>query len=99
MRKKAVILLASACALAPAATPASADESAGGEDLGGESAARPAGERVERAYVRWRHKLRRYDVWHGRDLVQVAHRRERPPSPPPLSHPLPPMQGRLHHLP
>src|ERR671914_516380 len=51
MRKKAVILLASACALAPAATPALADESAGGEDLSsGESAARPAGERPHTAH-------------------------------------------------
>jgi hypothetical protein len=96
MRKRAVILLASACALAPAATPALADESAGGEDLGGESAARPAGERLERAYVRWRHKLRRHDVWHGRDLVQVAHRQERPPSARELSHSIHRMQRRFH---
>ena len=96
MRKRAVILLASACALAPAATPALADESAGGEDLGGESAAREAGERLERAYVRWRHKLRRHDVWHGRDLVQVAHRQERPPSARELSHSIHRMQRRFH---
>jgi hypothetical protein len=80
MKKRAVILLASAYVFAPAATPAMADDPAGAEELGADAGARPAGERLQRAYVRWRHKLRRYDVWHGRDLVQAAREEQRPGS-------------------
>lgn len=98
MKTKAVILLASACAFAPAATPALADEPAGGEATSGESGMRPAGERLQRAYVRWRHKLRRYDVWHGRDLVEAAREEQRPPSARELSHSIHRMQRRFHQF-
>jgi Transglycosylase-like domain len=79
MKRKAAILLASTCALAPAA-PVAADEPAGADELGIETAPRPAGERLQRAYVRWRQKLRRYDVWHGRNLVEAAREAQRPPT-------------------
>jgi hypothetical protein len=85
--KKAVLLLAFACALSPAAVPAAAQEpaSSGGTTTaapGSEGSAermRPAGERLQRAYQRWRRKLRRYGVWHGRDLVVAARAQARPP--------------------
>jgi hypothetical protein len=100
MRKKAVILLASACALAPAATPAVAEEPAGGEEASAADpsgrGARPADERLQGAYARWRRTLRRYDVWLGRDLVQAARRQQRPPSARELSHSIHRMQRRFH---
>ena len=86
--KKAVVLLASACALSPAAVSASAEEPArtGGttagapESDGTEVRVTPADERLQRAYLRWRRKLRRYDVWQGRNLVLAARSESRPPS-------------------
>jgi Transglycosylase-like domain len=100
MRKKAVILLASACALAPAATPAAAEEPAGGEETSATHpsgrGARPAGERLQGAYARWRRTLRRYDVWLGRDLVQAARMQQRSPSARELSHSIHRMQRRFH---
>jgi hypothetical protein len=94
MKRKAVILLASTCAFAPAA-PAVAGEPAGGDEPGTEAAPRPAGERLQRAYVRWRQKLRRYDVWHGRDLVEAARAEQRPPTADELRHSIHRMQRRF----
>jgi hypothetical protein len=134
MKTKAVILLASTCALAPAATPAFAEEPAPGapaEESAEESApagaaagaervqpapaeapartspagerargagARPAGTRLRRAYVRWRHRLRRYEVWHGRNLVKAARSERRPPTARELSHSIHRMQRRFHRF-
>ena len=96
--KKAVILLTSACAFAPAATPALADEPAGGDEIGTDAAAQPAGERLQRAYVRRRQKLRRYDVWHGPNLVQAAREEQRLPTARELSHSIHLMQQRFHQF-
>ena len=106
MKKKALILGACACALAPAASPALAQEPAGAEEVTGADpatgtmapGARPAGERLQKAYARWRRKLRRYDVWHGRDLVQAAREELRPPSARELSHSIHRMQRRFHRF-
>jgi hypothetical protein len=98
MKKKAVILLASACAFAPAAMPALADEPAGGDETSTDAAAQPAGERLQRAYVRWRQKLRRYDVWHGRNLVQAAREEQRLPTARELSHSIHLMQQRFQQF-
>ena len=97
-KKKAVILLASACAFAPAATPALADEPAGDDEISSETGTRPAGERLQSAYVRWHQKLRRYDVWHGRNLVQAAREEQRPPTARALSHSIHRMQRRFHQF-
>jgi hypothetical protein len=86
--KMAAVLLASTCALVPAAEPAFAQVPAGS---GGTTSAapvpdtdvpraRPAGERLRSAYRRWHLKLGRHDVWRGRDLLGVAHRRSRAPA-------------------
>jgi Transglycosylase-like domain len=106
MNKTAVILLASACAFAPAATPAQAAEPAGGEEVGAADPAatpiargvRPAGDRLQRAYQHWRRKLRRYEVWRGRDLVAAARTAQRPPTARELSHSIHRMQRRFHRF-
>jgi hypothetical protein len=106
MKKNAVILLASACAFAPAATPALAEEPAGDEEVGAADpsagttgrGARAAGEPLQRAYARWRRKLRRYDVWHGRNLVKAARNEQRPPSAWELSHSIHRMERRFHRF-
>jgi Transglycosylase-like domain len=128
MRKTAAILLASACAFAPAAAPAQAAEPAGAEVVGAADPAatpiargvrpagaeevgaadpavtpiargvRPAGGRLQRAYQRWRRKLRRYEVWRGRDLVAAARTAQRPPTARELSHSIHRMQRRFHRF-
>lgn len=98
MKRKAVILVASACAFAPAATPALADDPAAGEELGSDSGARPASERLQRAYARWRQKLRRYEVWHGRDLVEAARDEQRPPTARELGNSIHRMQRRFQQF-
>jgi hypothetical protein len=98
MRKKAVILLASACAFAPAASPALAEDSAGADELSADPAARPAGVGLQRAYARWRHKLRRHDVWHGRNLVRAARGQQRAPTARELRGSIHRMQRRFHQF-
>jgi Transglycosylase-like domain len=98
MRKKAVILVACACAFPPAATPAMAEELAGGEEISAGAGGRPAGARLQSAYRRWRNKLRRYDIWHGRDLVEAARSGQRPPSASELSHSIQQMRRRFHRF-
>jgi len=98
MKKKAVILLASACALSPAAAPAVADEPAAGEEVGADPGRPPAGERLQRAYVRWRQKLRHHDVWHGRNLVEAARAEQRPPSAPELRSSISRMKRRFQQF-
>jgi Transglycosylase-like domain len=103
VKKTASILLASACALgsaatASAATPALADEPAVGEEIRAEAGAEPAGEQLRRAYERWRRKLRRYDVWRGRDLVEAAREELRSPTARDLSHSIHRMQRRFHRF-
>jgi Transglycosylase-like domain len=86
--KKAVVLLALACALSPAIGTAAAQEptSTGGTTVAApvsdttDAGVRPAGERLQDAYLRWRRKLRRYELWHGRNLVVAARSDSRPPS-------------------
>jgi Transglycosylase-like domain len=98
VKKTASILLASACALASAATPAVADEPAVSEESFDAAGAEPAGEQLQRAYDRWRRKLRRYDVWHGRDLVEAARQELRSPTARELSHSIHRMQRRFHRF-
>ena len=83
---KAVILLACACALLVAAasaaavsvTPTQADtnstqaETNTDATAASEPRARAAGDRLRTRYRRWRHKLDRYGVWRGRDLIRAA---------------------------
>jgi hypothetical protein len=98
VKKTASILLASACALASAATPALGDEPAVSEESRAAAGAVPAGEQLQRAYERWRRKLRRYDVWHGRDLVEAAREELRSPTAQELSHSIHRMQRRFHRF-
>jgi hypothetical protein len=86
MKGKAVIVLAFACALTPTDL-ALAEEPAGSggtpvapvEPEGSPSDVRPADERLQRSYRRWRRTLRRYGVQYGRDLLAAAQSAERPP--------------------
>jgi hypothetical protein len=88
------MLLALACTLVPAAAaaPALAQDASepvlnttttspsGGTSTGAAPEAEAAGTRLQRSYRRWRSKLRRYGVWHGRNLVYAAQRLDRPPT-------------------
>jgi hypothetical protein len=106
MKKRAAILLASACAFATGATEAFAQESVGGDEVSvgdeatgaAEPGARPADDRLRAAYERWRRRLRRYEVWHGRNLVEAARNRQRPPTARELSHSIHRMQRRFHRF-
>ena len=84
--QKAVILLACACALLVAAasaaavsvTPTQADtnstqaETNTNATAASEPRARAAGDRLRTRYRHWRHKLDRYGVWRGRNLIRAA---------------------------
>jgi Transglycosylase-like domain len=104
MKKTAAILLA--CAVAPGAAPAFAEESVGGDEVSAGDPttgaagreARPARDRLQTAYERWRLRLRRYDVWRGRNLVEAARNRQRPPTARELSHSIHRMQRRFHRF-
>jgi Transglycosylase-like domain len=106
MKKSAAILLASACAFATGATEAFAQQYAGGDEVSvgdeangvAEPGARPAGDGLQTAYERWRRRLRRYDVWQGRNLVEAARIRQRPPTARELSHSIHRMQRRFHRF-
>jgi hypothetical protein len=106
MKKRAAILLASACAFAIGATEAFAQESVGGDEVSvgdqtagvAEPGARPAGDGLQTAYERWRRRLRRYDVWQGRNLVEAARNDQRPPTARELSHSIHRMQRRFHRF-
>ena len=84
--KKAVTLLACACALLVAATSAAVADSSSRADTNTTSTAasgpqaQAAGTRLKASYRRWRHKLERYGVWKGRNLVVAARNDERSPS-------------------
>jgi Transglycosylase-like domain len=82
--KKAVILLACACALLVAASSAAVAVAPSQADTtrtasaAVEPQAQAAGARLKASYRRWRHKLDRYDVWRGRNLVRAARTQDRP---------------------
>ena len=89
MKKQAIVLLAFACALVPAAAvgiPAAAqsaatpvtDNASTTQTSTGAPQAKAAGARIQRAYRRWRRKLDRHDVWRGRNLVVAARNDDRP---------------------
>ena len=91
--KQATILLLCACALAPAlaagipalaqtsqATPETTSTTTGGIGPATFPQAEAASAREQRAYRRWRRKLDRHGVRHGRDLVAAAGVYQRPPS-------------------
>jgi Transglycosylase-like domain len=84
--RKAVILLACACALPVAAASAAVAESPSQADTdttataASEPQARAAGDRLQANYRRWRRKLERYGVWHGRNLVGAARSDDRAPT-------------------
>jgi hypothetical protein len=87
VKKKAVILLAFACALTPATLVLAQEplSSGGGvttvpADPSPAPGARPASRELQVAYVSWRRKLRRHGVWHGRDLVAAARSTSASPS-------------------
>jgi hypothetical protein len=84
--KKAVILLACACALLVAATSAAvaavssqADTNTTATAASGPQA-QAAGTRLQASYRRWRHKLERFGVWKGRNLVVAARYDRRDPT-------------------
>jgi hypothetical protein len=83
--KKAVILLACACALLVAATSAAVAAVSSQADSNTTSIAasgpqaQAASNRLQARYRHWRHKLERYGVWKGRNLV-VAAQNDRPPA-------------------
>jgi hypothetical protein len=83
---KAVTLLACACALlvpatavGVAVTPSQADTNTEAT-AASEPQARAAGDRLQASYRRWRRKLERYGVWHGRNLVRAAASDDREPT-------------------
>ena len=98
MTKKAVILLALACALTPATLVLAQEPVGSGGAVTTAPAepspapgARPASAELQTAYRTWRRKLRRYDVWHGRDLVAAAASADAAPSAPEL-------RGAIHRM-
>ena len=92
--KKAAILLACACALPAAAAsagavavlPPQADAETTQADTNtdataaSEPTARAASDRLRARYSRWRHKLERYGVWRGRNLIRAAASSDRSPT-------------------
>jgi soluble lytic murein transglycosylase-like protein len=84
--KKAVILLACACALLVAATSAAVAQSASQAETNTTATtavvpdAKAAGAHVRAGYRHWRHKLDRYGVWRGRNLVRAARSDDRAPT-------------------
>ena len=84
--QKAVILRACACALLVAAasaaavsvTPTQADTNGAQAETNtdataaSEPRARAVGDRLRTRYSHWRHKLDRYGVWRGRNLIRAA---------------------------
>jgi hypothetical protein len=83
--KKAVTLLACACALVPAATSAVAESSSQADTTmttttASAPNAQAAGTRLKASYRHWRHKLDRYGVWKGRNLVRAARSDDRSPT-------------------
>jgi hypothetical protein len=81
--KKAVTLLACACALLVAAASAAVAESPSQADTNttttaaSEPRATAGGDRLQASYRRWRRKLERHGVWHGRNLIRAAASNER----------------------
>jgi Transglycosylase-like domain len=84
--KKAVTLLACACALAPAATSLAASDAPSQADTATTTTtsqapqARAASTHVRASYRHWRRKLDRHGVWYGRNLVRAARSDDRAPS-------------------
>jgi transglycosylase-like protein len=91
--KKAVLLLACACALLAAAIPAMAAvaptqagtnttqaDTNGTATAASEPRARAAGTRLRVRYRHWRHRLHHYGVWRGRNLVRAAASDNREPT-------------------
>lgn len=86
--KKAVTLLACACALSAGATTVALAQTTSQADTTTRTAqtaeerprAKAAGTRLQARYRRWRHKLDRYGVWRGRNLVRAARSNDRPPT-------------------
>jgi hypothetical protein len=84
--KKAVTLLACACALSAGATAVAVAQAPSQTDTNRtaptaeEPEARAAGTRLQARYRRWRHRLERHGVWHGRNLVRAARNDDRPPT-------------------
>jgi Transglycosylase-like domain len=84
--KKAGILLACVCALAPAAMSLAVTEAASQADTTTTTTttstppARAAGTRLQASYRHWRQKLDRYGVWYGRNLVRAARTDDRSPT-------------------
>jgi soluble lytic murein transglycosylase-like protein len=101
--KKAVILLACACALLVAATSAAVAESPSQADTTttatttSEPQAKAAGARLQARYRRWRHRLERYGVWHGRNLVRAARNDDRAPTARELRRSIRRMKRRFAH--
>jgi soluble lytic murein transglycosylase-like protein len=85
--KKAALLLACVCALPVAATTASGasgpsqpDTTATTTTTSSAPQAKAAGARLQARYARWRRKLARHEVWHGRNLVRAARSDDRKPT-------------------
>ena len=101
--KKAVILLACACALLVAATSAAVAESPSQADTDTKASAaivpqaKAAGARLQASYRHWRHKLDRYGVWRGRNLVRAARSDDRPASARELRRSIQRMKRRFSH--
>jgi len=80
------LLIAAASAGAVAVTPSQADTETTQADTNAEPTtapepqARAASDRLKARYRRWRHKLERYGVWHGRNLVRAALNDDRAPT-------------------
>lgn len=91
------MLLACACALVPAATaPAVAEApSQAATATTTTPEARAASARLQSSYNRWRRKLVRQGVWHGRNLVRAARSDDRAPTARELRHSIRRMKRRF----
>jgi hypothetical protein len=107
--KKAVLLLACACALLAAAIPAMAAVAPSRADTTTTQAdtnttasasgphARAAGTRLHARYRHWRQKLHHYGVWRGRNLVRAAASDNREPTARELRRSIRRMKRRFAH--
>ena len=108
--KKAVLLLACACALLAVAIPAMAAVAPTRADMTTTQAdtnqtassatapkARTAGTRLRVRYRHWRQKLHHYGVWHGRNLVRAAASDDREPTARELRRSIRRMKTRFTH--
>jgi hypothetical protein len=93
--KKAVTLLACACAPLAASESLAEIPPEAETTTANSTRAQTAGVRLQRSYEHWRRKLERHGVWHGRNLVRAARSDDRAPSAAALRRSVRRMKGRF----